>query len=238
MIDSRKISICIPSWERSEMTIESFLDVYNDERISEIIIVDDASGWDVYEDLKSMTDAFPKVRLCRNLNNLDCYFNKKTAISLADTNSEMAILLDSDNKISVDYLNKLYEIKEWDKNTIYTPSFAFPNFDFRNYEGLLITKENVAQWIDKPLFETMLNAANYFVNPAMYLEVWDGTTNPVTSDSIYQCYNWLKEGKKIQVVAGLTYEHTIHDGSHYKNNVSKTPQGFHESLLEKIRQLK
>lgn len=41
------------------MTIESFYDVYEDERISEIIIVDDASDIEIYEDLKSMTDAFP-----------------------------------------------------------------------------------------------------------------------------------------------------------------------------------
>jgi len=105
--------------------------------------------------------------------------------------------LDSDNGIGKDYIDKIYEIPEWDIDTIYTPSFAMPKFDFRAYEGLTITKESVADYIDKPMFEVMLNAANYFVHPFMYLEVFDDTINPVTSDSIFQCYNWLNEGKKI-----------------------------------------
>lgn len=101
MVEQRQITIAIPSWNRSDMTIESFYDVYEDERISEIVIVDDASDFEVYEDLKSMTDALPKVKLYRNLTNQDCYFNKATAIGYAT--NERAILLDSDNKIDKSY---------------------------------------------------------------------------------------------------------------------------------------
>lgn len=238
MLDERRISICIPTYNRVGMTLESFEQVYEDERVSEIVIVDDASDWGLFTDLKKICDGLEKVKLYRNLTNQDCYRNKQTAISFSDNNTDGCILLDSDNKIGVDYLNRLYSISEWDANTIYTPSFASPTFDFRAYEGLLITKENVAEYIDKPLFETMLNAANYFVHPFMYLEVWDGTKDPVTSDSIFQCYNWLLDGKSIYVVPGLTYQHKVHEGSHYQNNVSRTPQGFHESILNNLRYMK
>ena len=188
--------------------------------------------------MKEICDLLPKVKLYRNIKNQDCYRNKQIAISFTDNETDGCILLDSDNKIDTDYLDKIYSIPDWDINTIYTPSFAYPTFDFRDYEGLVITKENVSDYIDKPMFETMLNAANYFVNPFMYLEVWDGSKDPVTSDSIFQCFNWLLDGKSIYVVPGLTYQHKIHEGSHYKNNVTRTPQGFHESILQKLRELK
>lgn len=236
MVDERRISICIPTFQRVDMTLDSFKEVYDDERVSEIIIVDDASDISVFEELKSICDVLPKVKLYRNLTNQDCYFNKATAIGYAS--NDRAILLDSDNRIDIDYLDRLYKIKEWEYDAIYTPSFAMPEFDFTAFAGLRITSENVAEYIDRPMFETCLNAANYFVDVYKYLEVFDSNTNPVTSDSIYQCYNWLLDGGKIEIVRGLKYQHLVHSGSHYKNNVSRTPSGFHESILNNLRNMK
>ncbi|MEY4331490.1 MAG: hypothetical protein RLZZ196_228, partial [Bacteroidota bacterium] len=36
----QQISICIPTWNRVEMTLNSFKKVYNDARIDTIVIVD------------------------------------------------------------------------------------------------------------------------------------------------------------------------------------------------------
>lgn len=238
MADDRKISLCIPTWNRFELLIDSFINVLHDDRIFEIVICDDASDNGSYEKIQDFVSGIKKVKLFRNSVNLDCYRNKNRVISFSDNNTDGCILLDSDNIIGKDYLDKLYEITEWKVETIYTPSFAAPHFDFRAYEGLVITKSNVAEYIDKPMFEVMLNAANYFVHPLFYLEAWDGTVDPITSDSIFQCYNWLIEGFKINVVPGLTYQHRVHEGSHYRNNVNRTPNGFHESILNKLRNLK
>ena len=79
---------------------------------------------------------------------------------------------------------------------------------------------------------------NYFVNRDEYLRVWDGSIDPVTSDSLYQNYNWLNGGNSIYVVPNLTYEHRVHSGSHYQNNVRRTPQGFHDSIIEKLKNMK
>jgi glycosyltransferase involved in cell wall biosynthesis len=236
MEDKRTISICIPTYNRVEMTIEAFYDVYEDKRISEIVIVDDASDLEVYEDLKSMTDFFPKVKLYRNLTNQDCYRNKMTAISYAT--NDWCILLDSDNKIDKTYLDVIFSFPEWPSKTILTPSFAKPTFDFRRYEGLIIGKNNIMSYIDMPLFETCLNACNYFVNRDEYLSVWDSRIDPVTSDSIYLISRWLEGGNNLYIVPSLHYEHKVHEGSHYKNNVHRTPTGFHESILNKLRNLK
>ena len=43
MAEDRKISIAIPTYNRSDMTINAFLSVYDDKRVAEIVIVDDVS---------------------------------------------------------------------------------------------------------------------------------------------------------------------------------------------------
>lgn len=233
MIDERKISLAIPTWERDELLASSFANVYDDPRISEIVIVDDCSDLKLFDEVKRKFDSLSKVRLLRNIINVDCYQNKMRTVSFC--NNEFCILLDSDNSISKDYIDKIFEY-EWRPDIILTPDFAVPNFNFQAYSGLLISKENIAEWIDKPMFETMCNAANYFVNRDKYVEVWDGSVDPVTSDSIYMAYKWLAAGNKIQVVKDLIYFHRVHRG-HYQINVNRTAPGFHESVLNKLRQL-
>lgn len=218
------------------MLLESFEKVYDDPRISEIVISDDHSDREIYYQLESVLSAFPKVKLFRNDFNMDCYKNKRQAVELCT--NEWVILLDSDNIINKDYLDRIYEAWKWDEDTIYTPSWAMPHFDFRAYSGHLYSKETIQSIINKPMGETMLNAANYFVNRNQYLKVWENGVDPVTSDSIFHCYNWLKNGNKIMVVPNLHYQHRVHDGSHYKNNVARTPNGFHESILMKLKELK
>lgn len=232
--DSRKISLCLTNYNRDEMLFEAFEKVYEDERISEIVISDDHSDINIYKQLQILWEYFPKVKMFRNIRNVDCYFNKKNAIELAT--NKWCILLDSDNKINTLYLNRIFDL-EWNDDTIYTPDFARPQFDFTPYSDLTVTKENVSSYIDKPMFEVMLNACNYFVNRDEYLKVWDGSVDPVTSDSIFFTSKWIESGRKINVVRDMQYEHRIHNGSHYKTQNHRTPNGFHESILNKLRQL-
>jgi glycosyltransferase involved in cell wall biosynthesis len=177
----------------------------------------------------------PKVKLYRNEKNLDCYFNKQKAVSLCS--NEWLILLDSDNIIDRDYLDRLYEFDEWQRDIIYQPCYAKPTFKFKAFEGLTIDRENVHSFIGRGMFDTMLNAMNYFVNRDEYLNVWDGNVNPHTADSIYQAYNWFNAGNKMLVVDGLEYIHRVHDGSHYKNNNHKTGN-FYEEVVENLKALR
>lgn len=229
----REICICIPTWNRVEMTLNSFSKVYDDERIKNIIIVDDASDLNVYKDLKEKCDKLEKVKLYRNLTNRDCYANKYVAISLSTT--DYCIILDSDNQIDTTYIDKIYE-QEWAKDMVLAPDWAEPMFNYTEYSNLIISKENLSKYIDKPMFETCLNCMNYFVNKDAYCDVWDATIDPVTSDSLFQNYNWLMSGKFIHIVDGLRYSHLVHNQSHYINNVQRTGD-FREKLLEKIKEL-
>ncbi len=232
-MDNRKITLAITSWERVSLTLESFAQVLDSPFIDEIVIVDDCSHPKVYEQLKnSLTNE--KIKLYRNEVNLDCYRCKHRAVELSS--NEWLILLDSDNIITKEYIDRLYEIPEWDPNTFYQPSFAKPHFDFREFEGYVIKKWNIAQHFDRPMWETLFNAANYFVNRDRYLEVWDGSVDPHSSDSIYQNFNHIKSGGEIRVVPGLFYEHRVHDASHYKLNNHKSPE-FYKQIVEAIKQL-
>jgi glycosyltransferase involved in cell wall biosynthesis len=229
----RELSICIPTWNRVDMTLNAFAKVYDDKRVKSIIIVDDASDLHIYNELKEKTKDMKKVRLFRNLTNRDCYANKYVAVSLSLT--EYCIILDSDNQIDVSYLDKIFE-QEWDKDVILAPDWAEPMFNYTEYSNLIVSKDNLAEYIDKPMFETCLNCMNYFVNKHAYCEVWDAEVDPVTSDSLFQNYNWLMSGKLIHIVDGLRYSHLVHDQSHYINNVQRTGD-FREKLIEKIRKL-
>ena len=231
----RKISLCITNFNRTALLFESYKNVVDDERISEIIISDDASDIDLFNEVKLEIEKHPKIKLYRNLINQDCYYNKYTAVSLAT--NEWVILLDSDNVINKSYIDCLFEIKKWDNDTSYMPSWAMPLFDYRAYNGLRFTKENIASYIDKHMVSTCLNCANYFVNREEYMSAFDPNVNPHTADSIFINYNLLNNGNAIEIVPDLVYEHRVHNGSHYQNNHHKTGN-LYDEILNKIRLLK
>lgn len=231
---SRTISICIPTYERVGFTIDSIAKVIDDPRISEIIIVDDHSSEDVYHELLDHYKNQKKVKLSRNYLNIDCYRNKKNAIQYAT--NEWCILLDSDNVMGTDYIDRVFAIENWELDCVYMPDFAQPHFDYRKFSGSVITRENIGGYIEDVTFQTALNTANYFVNKSTYLSAFNPDVDPHTSDSIYMTYRFLEQGNKLCIVDGLSYFHRVHQGSHYQNNVHKTGN-FHTETLQKLRNL-
>jgi glycosyltransferase involved in cell wall biosynthesis len=218
------------------MTVNCVAHVLNDERVSEIIIVDDCSTDDSYEKLQWYFRDTPKVKLSRNQTNLDCYFNKHKSVMKAS--NEFCTVWDSDNNFGTDYIDALFDISEWGKHTMYIPEFASPHFSAKQWSGLEITKENVAQYAHTNLM-TNLNAFNLFMNRDEFLRIWDGTVNPNTSDSLWVSFCWLKAGNKIKVTPNLIYQHYIssNNDGHYQLNYRKSIE-FHEELMCKIRELK
>lgn len=229
------LSVAIPTFKRTDLLYQSFMQVINDERVGEVVIVDDASPLHIFAEIEGFCKGNPKIKLFRNEVNLDCYKNKREAVSKCS--NEFVLLADSDNVFGVDYIDKIYDTP-WAPERILQPSFAKPHFDFRKFNGLLVHKTNVAKYAHDSTFTTMLNAMNFFVHRDSYLEVWRGTIDPVTSDSIYFNWSWLCEGKSIHVVPGLSYEHLVHNGSHYQQNNHRTQKGLHESIVKKLKQLR
>lgn len=233
------ISLCLTTWNRDSMTFDAFRQLLSDDRVTEIVIVDDHSDQRIYNNLVFMCNGLEKVKIFRNDENLDCYRNKRQAVKHAT--NEWVIIGDSDNVFTKAYIDALLT-KEWEVDTLWQPSFARPHFNFKAYMGHYISKRNVGQYMGDDTFKTMLNAMNYFVNRDEFLRVWDGSVDPVTSDSIFHNYNWLKAGNSIYVCPGLEYDHRVnnHDGqapSHYSMKHRMTPNGFHRSIEDKIKNL-
>lgn len=216
----KKISLCITNYNRNAYLFKSFEQVLNDDRISEIVIVDDCSDIQLYKAIEERCKYLPKVKLFRNEKNLDVYANKREAISKAE--NEYCIIFDSDNVIDTGYIDTLYSI-EWSQSTILAPDFAQPVFDYRPYSGITFNKTNVAGYAYKGNFACLINTMNYFVHRDTYLSVWQAKDNILGADSIYMNYLWLLAGNNIHCVDGLRYFHRVHDyaNSEHKSNYVK-----------------
>lgn len=239
------ITVAITNFNREQLLYESIEQIIDDERISEIVISDDASEYGLYTRVVDHYKPYPKVKIYRNEKNLDCYFNKHKAVTLAT--NEWVLLIDSDNVFSKDFIDKVFEEnltnRKWMRSVVYQPSFAKPNFDFTAFDGILVHKSCVSNLMPQHQFQTLLNTNNNFFNREAWLSVFDNSVDPVTSDSIYQNYRWLEAGNSIYVVPGLHYEHRVsnhgkEEGSHYVQKNRKTPKGFHESIVNKLKAMR
>lgn len=227
------ITLSITSWNRDSMTFDAFRQVVNDERITEIVIVDDCSDERIYNNLVFMCNGIEKVKIFRNEKNLGCYHNKRRAVELAT--NPFVILFDSDNILTTKYLDAIPNTLS--SKTIYQPEFARPHFNFTKYSNHYFDRTIAKNYCVQDTFTTMLNAMNFLVNREEFLKVFDTTKDePWTADSIYFNYLWLKEGNCIYVTPGMQYDHLVHNGSHYKNNVHKTGNFFNE-VKQMIKEL-
>lgn len=234
MNQSKKISLCITTYNRPEFTLRAFQEVVDDPRIDEIIISDDCSLHKNYTKLEYFCKNIPKITVTKNKWNRGVYRNKFHAIDGAS--NEWCILLDSDNQIGLDYLDTLYAMEKWDKKKVYLPAFAKPTFDYRRFEGRIITKENVGTMLQEPMFDCLLNTMNGFYNREEYAKMWITDEEPGTCDSMYMNYLYLRGGYQLYVVPGLEYIHTVHDGSHFKLNSAKY-QHFKAALDNRYKSL-
>ena len=237
------ISVCITTYNRTDLLFESFQQIEKDERVSEIVIVDDHSTRDIQGILAERLRG-PKFRFIINDYNVGCYENKRRALSLAL--NDWAILFDSDNILTTQYIDCIENLMIAGVNpkTLYQPEFARPHFNFSEFSGTNFTKANVGKHAAHNVtFCTMLNAMNYFVNVNEYLRIWEPRSEPWTADSLLQNYNWLNAGNSIYVVPGLQYEHRVHEGSHYKEHHRKTEsagsngRNLYNELVSKLKLL-
>lgn len=234
------ISVCLTNFNRSKLLFDAVANVLLDDRVNEIIISDDCSRDEIFNSVVWYFKEHPKVKIFKNDVNLDCYHNKARSLELAT--NDWCCLWDSDNIFGKDYIDRIENlfVAGLNERTAYAPSWAKPHFNFEQFAGVNISRANIAALVQNDKITTMLNAMNYFVNRHEYLKVFDPTIKPVTSDSIYQNTRWLEAGNSIYIVPGLQYEHRVnnHEGeepSHYGVNVRKTPNGLHESIINRLK---
>lgn len=201
-----KLSLCLTHLNRTNLLKDCYPDVLN--LVNEVVIQDDKSN-PFEQALLADHFANSKTRIFYNSVNIGMSRNKAEAISNA--NNEWCIIFDSDNVIGPEYINAIPT--KLDKRTIYVPDFAEPEFDYRKYTGISITRENIHRFIKDREFECLMNTCNYLCHRDEYLKVYRYNKDMKGTDSIWMFYLWLQAGNRFEVVPNMRYFHRIHAGS-------------------------
>lgn len=240
--DDIKLSLCIPTYQRWNFLKNNLPKYIENPLIDEIVITDETG-----EDVDKIREAFssPKLKLYKNERRLWGYRNKDKAVSLAS--NEWVALIDSDNFADVDYFQAWYDyIGACDADpacdVLFSPSVLLTTrYDFTPYEGVTITKQNVASYLerDRCLFEGLLNAGNYIVNKSFFLSEPDYDTQ-LYQQHIDSCYSYdsifknsillLHLNAKLVIVPHMKYEHIVHNGSYWITTHSLSHDFYHNHI--------
>lgn len=213
-----ELTIALTTYNRFDLTVQSIENIIGDNRVKEIIISDDCSTDGSYERLQEYYKDITQVHLFRNVENLGMQLNKAAAIGLAET--EWVLILDSDNKVDSTYLDAFFALPKHYSDTIYAPSWARPTFDYRDFEGMVINKRNVAELVGKPFFGALINTCNYIVNKDYYLSKFKRNDKIKGVDTANHFYNHISTGGSFLVVPNMYYDHLVHSGSEFMKEVN------------------
>jgi glycosyltransferase involved in cell wall biosynthesis len=211
-----KLSLAITTYNRLSLTIESFAQVIDDERINDIVVLDDASTDGSHKKLVEYYKDVPKVRLIRQSQNRGMSVTKRDAISLC-RNTDV-VIFDSDNKLGKDYLNALEAVGEFSENTLYLPVAANPRFDYTKFSGLTITASNIGEFMSNEMFRCALNTCNCLVNRDYYTKTFIEDPKIGCADTINHIYNHMKSGGELFFVPGMEYFHLVGPQSGFLEN--------------------
>lgn len=208
------LSLCITTYNRFEYLRESFEQVIDHPRITEIILMDDCSDSAIFEQIQGLASLSPKIKVFRQAKNRGMQYNKFSAVGYA-TNG-FCILFDSDNILTPDYVDKIPETMR--RDTIYCPDWAMPQFDYRAFSGVTYGREVVGNYLRKPMFEQHLNTCNYIVPRYEYCQTFEEDTTVKETDTVHFAYLWLRTGGKFHIVPGMRYKHLVHAESGWLKN--------------------
>ncbi len=212
--------------------------------VSEIVVLDDCSS--DFSGLQRAIGVFPKVSLWRNHKNLGVLGNKLEAISKCQ--NDWVQLCDSDDEMTQEHFDKLLSLRPWKTDTLYCNSWGKPRFDYRSLVGsyqlpdylkILPNKWTGCQintgnhFLHRETFEKLFHA--YEIERLTTLRSQFGTERVDTdwaywrrvhdgADSAFYNTRWLLAGNRLEIVAGLEYQHRY----------NATPTGaYHASPPEK-----
>lgn len=221
--EKKRISVAIANYERPELLIVTLKNIFRDERVSEIIILDDGSSLESFAKCtNSLKDFGSKVRLFRREQNLGPFATKIQVCSLCS--NSWCILLDSDNTIFDSYLNAIFNLKIWDKDIIYCSEYAFPHYNFKSYTNSIFNFNDICNLQNSSrvltndfIFSCLISGGNYFLNTKLFTTILQPylILRPYATDSIMANYIWLSQGNKLKVLPSASYYHRIHSQSNW-----------------------
>lgn len=225
------ITFAVTTFNRYDLLLESFAGIIDDPRIDEILVMDDHSEDKYWRKIEQLPKFNPKIKVVRQMQNRGMSENKRDAVF--NSKNEWVILADSDNVFKKNYLDAFFALEKTAPHIIYCPSFAFPNFDYRKYQGNIYFKSSSFQLLlQETEFSCLMNTCNYVVNKESYLSVWEENKEMVASDTIWFNYLWLKAGNAFFVVPNMEYFHRVHAGSGFLEDME-----YNMKAADKIKKL-
>lgn len=222
-------SLCIPTMDRFDDFLSKNLPKYLSFDLIDEIIISDENG----NDAKKIVDMFgenSKIKINVNDSIKGPFLNKQVCCKLAK--NEWIALIDSDNFADNDYFvaaNHFIKQHITNKNTILSPSFAKPNFNYTHLAGYVYNKNSLKQ---NKAFEdnnshkktdsgTLMNTGNYVINKYLIDNIdlrneTDTIKHSSACDVIY--FNTLlfeQLDMSMYIVPEMSYEHVVHNGSIY-----------------------
>ena len=91
----KTISLAIPFYNTSKYFLDCIKYAVDDEFVSEIVVNDDCSRQEEYDNLLLLVDGKDKIKVYRNDHNLGAFRNKYIAVK--NCTNDWVYLLDSDN---------------------------------------------------------------------------------------------------------------------------------------------
>ncbi len=232
-MESINISLCIPTMKRFDTFLQknliSYIVALTKNIIDEIIICDE-TGEDYEKIMNLFGDVInndTRIQVHKNESRLGVFKNKLKVCSFAK--HKYIALIDSDNFCDEKYFITAKEYIQknegmFPSSIILSPSFAKPNFSFKDFENNIITKHNIRQFMYHDMFLTLLNTGNYILTKCSIENIIydESIMHKITAcDVIY--FNLLLfqqfEDLELHIVKNLEYSHVVHDGSTYLNTI-------------------
>ncbi|MBD2158905.1 glycosyltransferase family 2 protein [Leptolyngbya sp. FACHB-16] len=233
--ESRRISVAITHYERPEFLVRTLKNIFHDQRVSEIVILDDGSSQDTFfKCVNILKDFSSKVRLFRREQNLGPFTTSIQVCSLCS--NPWCVLLDSDNTIFKNYLNTIFSLNIWDERTIYCPDYAFPHYSFKAYSNYVFNFDDICHLhqsskilIHNFLFSCLINGGNYFLNCKTFVMTLQPymVLRPYATDSILRNYIWLSKDNNLSILKNAWYYHRVHAGSNWTLNAKQGIAEYH-----------
>jgi hypothetical protein len=179
--------------------------------INEIIIQDDCT--DDYNNLKLLEKE--NIKVFQNTKRLKPLLSRIEI--LKNCNNDWVLLMDSDNFLDKNSFDNLFKVlTELKDNTIYSPDFARPAFNYKKYSNTVIDFDFAKKEINQDTFQAFLNTGNYLVPKQNYLKIAEKIEQEYHEHMIevmYYNFLWLKNGNYIKCVENYEYDHTMRGDS-------------------------
>ena len=212
-------SLCIPTIDRYDDFLSSYLPKYIENPYVDEIIITDENGNDIKKIVSNLSSS--KLKLYTNGSVLGPFLNKLEACKKASR--EWIVLMDSDNFADIDYfkgMQKYIQSHALSKFCVLSPSWAYPEFDFSHLSNTIITRKNLKQMNarrKKYPTSTLMNTGNYVVHSHLMKNLdLSRETNIQLShacDVIYMNTLFFEQFEQFEFhVLDIKYTHVVHNG--------------------------